>query len=187
MRIEATDLPGCFLVHGSRSADRRGSFVKSFHHDLFMAAGLRGDWRETYWSTSCRGVIRGMHFQLPPAEHAKLVFCTAGQLLDVVLDLRRGSPTFGKHRAFELNEETGAGIYIPSGCAHGFVSRSASSTIYYMVTSVHSAEHDAGIAWNSFGCDWPVESPILSLRDEALPKLESFNSPFSFQPEAPAR
>lgn len=187
MEFEATELPGCFCVHGRRSADDRGSFVKAFRMDSFEAAGLRGDWREAYWSTSRRGVLRGMHFQLPPADHAKLVYCTAGQVLDVVLDLRRGSPTFGEHRAFELDEENGVGVYIPSGCAHGFVSLSASSTMYYNVTSVHSPQHDAGIAWDSFGFDWPVEAPILSPRDLSHLRLEAFDSPFTFQPEAPAR
>jgi dTDP-4-dehydrorhamnose 3,5-epimerase len=187
MRFEATQLPGCFLVHGGRSGDSRGSFTKTFHFDSFAAAGLRTDWREAYCSTSARSVIRGMHFQLPPADHAKLVFCTAGQVRDVVLDLRRGSPTYGEHRAFDLDEEAGVGVYIPSGCAHGFLSLSASSTMYYNVTSVHSPAHDSGISWDSFGLDWPVAAPILSERDRRHPPLAQFQSPFHFDPAAPAR
>jgi dTDP-4-dehydrorhamnose 3,5-epimerase len=186
MRLEATELPGCFLVHGGRSTDSRGSFNKTFHSETFAAAGLRTDWREAYCSTSLRGVVRGMHFQRPPAEHAKLVFCTAGQVLDVVLDLRRGSPTFAKYRQFSIDEKAGVGVYIPSGCAHGFLSLSASSTMYYSVTSEHSQVHDAGIAWDGFGFDWPVQMPILSDRDRTHPTLAEFVTPFAFEAEAPA-
>jgi dTDP-4-dehydrorhamnose 3,5-epimerase len=187
MRFEDTDLPGCFLVHGARSADGRGSFVKTFHFDAFASRGLRTDWREAYCSTSARGVVRGMHFQLPPAAHAKLVFCTAGRVLDVVLDLRRHSPTYGRHRAFDLDETSGIGVYIPTGCAHGFLSMSASSTMLYNVTSVHSPDDDAGISWDSFGFDWPVEQPVMSDRDRRHPPLASFETPFPFDAGAPAR
>jgi dTDP-4-dehydrorhamnose 3,5-epimerase len=187
MRIEATDLPGCHLVHSGRSADGRGSFTKTFHGDSFAAAGLRTDWREAYCSVSVRDVVRGMHFQLPPAEHAKLVFCLDGQVLDVVLDLRRGSPTFGEHRAFHLDEQAGVGVYIPSGCAHGFCSLSDTSTMYYTVTSVHAPAQDAGIAWDSFGFDWPVRSPIMSDRDRQHPSFDDFETAFVFASGAPAR
>ena len=187
MRIEETGLPGCRLVNGGRSVDARGSFFKTFHRDVFAAAGLRTDWAEAYCSTSVRDVVRGMHFQLPPTDHAKLVFCTAGQVLDVVLDLRRGSPTYGQYRAFQLDDQAGAGVYIPSGCVHGFLSLSASSTMQYDVTSVHSPSHDAGISWAGFGLEWPVERPVMSERDRNHPPLADFDTPFSFDPEAPAR
>lgn len=187
MKIEATDIPGCFLVRAGRGQDARGSFVKTFHADSFEAAGLRTDWRETYCSASHRGVIRGMHFQLPPADHAKLVFCTAGQVVDVVLDLRRGSPTFGQHRAFRLDEAEGVGVYIPTGCAHGFQSLSESSTMDYKVTSVHSPEHDAGISFDSFGFEWPIDAAILSDRDRRHPGFDAFETPFRFDAAAAAQ
>jgi dTDP-4-dehydrorhamnose 3,5-epimerase len=185
MRTEATDLAGCFLLHSPVASDARGSFTKTFHAAVFSEAGLRTDWRETYSSTSRQGVIRGMHFQTPPADHAKLAFCTAGKVLDVVLDLRRSSPTFGQHCAFQLDEAAGTGVYIPSGCAHGFLSLTQSSTMLYQVTSVHSAAHDAGIAWDSFGFAWPVEAPILSDRDRRHPPLRSFETPFDGGAPAP--
>ena len=183
MELQESGIAGCYLVKPRVIADPRGSFAKTFHADQFAQLGLRTDWREEYFSTSGKGVLRGMHFQLPPAEHAKLVFCIAGEVLDVVLDLRRGSPTEGQCRSFTLSG-LNAGLYIPVGCAHGFLSTSASSTMFYKVTSVHAPEQDAGVAWDSFGFDWPVDAPLLSDRDRRHPALRDFASPFVFDGEA---
>jgi dTDP-4-dehydrorhamnose 3,5-epimerase len=180
-------LPGAFAVHARVATDARGSFVKTFHAPTYESLGLRTDWKEEYYSSSRRGVVRGMHFQTPPADHAKLVFCVSGSVTDVVVDLRRGSPTYGEHRSLDLSADNGIGLYIPSGCAHGFVSTSDLSTMYYKVTSVHSPEHDAGIAWDSFGFGWPVHDPLISERDRRHPRLDVFDSPFRFDPEAPSR
>jgi dTDP-4-dehydrorhamnose 3,5-epimerase len=180
VRLEETGIPGCFTIKAPVFADARGSFVKTFQNPQHEAAGLRTDWREEYFTTSHEGVLRGMHFQVPPADHAKMVNCVRGEVLDVVIDLRHGSPTYGEYRSFTLSETCGTGVYIPSGCAHGFLSLGSTSTMYYKVTSVHSPAHDAGIAWNGFGFDWPSESPILSERDQRHPPLSGFNSPFRF-------
>ena len=180
MTPEPTSIPGVFLVRSRLAKDPRGSFLKLFHEPSFAAAGLRTDWRESYCSSSVGGVVRGMHFQTPPADHAKLVFCLDGEVLDVVLDLRRGSPTQGQAASFALSGDEGVGVYIPSGCANGFVGLSERSTMLYMVTSAHSAEHDLGVAWDSFGFEWPVTDPILSDRDSRHPRLEDFASPFVF-------
>lgn len=181
MNIEPTDIPGCHIVQANVLRDTRGTFVKTFHSDRFEELGLRTDWREEYFSTSVRNVVRGMHFQNPPADHAKMVFCLVGEVLDVVVDLRVGSPTFGRSVGFTLSAENGRGLYLPSGCAHGFVSRTDLSGMYYKVTSVHSPEHDAGIAWDSIDFDWGVADPVLSPRDQAHPKLPDFQSPFMFE------
>lgn len=186
MDVEATDIPGCFVLQARRLHDVRGSFVKTFHAERFEELGLRTDWREEYFSTSVAGVVRGMHFQTPPADHAKMVFCLIGSVLDVVVDLRRGSPAFGRATGFELSAENGRGLYIPTGCAHGFVSTSAESGMYYKVTSVHSPDHDAGIAWDSIDFAWPVEAPLLSERDRRHPRLFQFETPFTFDPMAVA-
>ncbi|HEY0129935.1 MAG TPA: dTDP-4-dehydrorhamnose 3,5-epimerase family protein, partial [Allosphingosinicella sp.] len=170
------------LLRGPVRADARGWFHKTFHVEAFADAGLRTDWREEYCSLSRRSVLRGMHFQVPPADHAKLVYCLAGEVLDVVVDLRAGSPTFGEHRAFTLTPEAGAGLYIPEGLAHGFLGLSAESLMYYKVTSVHAPDADRGIAWDSFGFDWPVDAPLLSDRDRGHPPLAEFHSPFRFGP-----
>ncbi len=187
MDIESTDIPGCYVLKAKVIRDPRGTFVKTFHIDRFAELGLRTDWREEYFSTSAKDVVRGMHFQTPPADHTKMVFCLTGEVLDVVVDLRRGSPTFGRAQGFTLSAENGYGLYLPTGCAHGFVSRTPDSGMYYKVTSVHSPEHDAGIAWDSIDFDWPVTAPALSDRDRRHPRLTDFDSPFTFDPTGAAR
>lgn len=180
MEIETTDIPGCFVLQARKLKDARGNFTKLFHEDRFRNLGLRTDWCEEYFTVSEKDVVRGMHFQTPPADHAKVVFCLIGSVIDVVVDLRRGSPAFGRAVSFELSAENSQGIYIPTGCAHGFVSMSAESGMYYKVTSVHSPDHDAGIAWNSIDFGWPVKDPIISERDVNHPQLAQFDTPFIF-------
>jgi dTDP-4-dehydrorhamnose 3,5-epimerase len=187
MDIESTDIPGCHVLQAKVIRDPRGTFVKTFHTPRFEELGLRTDWREEYFSASAKDVVRGMHFQTPPANHAKMVFCLTGEVLDVVVDLRRKSPTFGHAQGFTLSAENGRGLYLPTGCAHGFVSRTANSGMYYKVTSVHSPAHDAGIAWDSIDFDWPVDDPSLSDRDRRHPRLADFDSPFVFDPAGAAR
>ena len=186
MDIEPTDIPGCFLFQTRPLTDPRGSFVKTFHGPRYMELGLRDDWQEEFFSVSAAGVVRGLHFQLPPAGHAKMVFCLTGAVLDVVVDLRRGSPAYGRPLKFNLSAENGRGLYLPTGCAHGFASLTDHSGMYYKVTSVHSPEHDAGIAWDSVGLNWGVEAPQLSDRDRSHPALAQFNSPFVFNSEGVA-
>jgi dTDP-4-dehydrorhamnose 3,5-epimerase len=184
--IVETTLPGCHELRARVLGDARGSFVKTYVRDQFEQAGLRTDWREEYHSVSARGVIRGMHFQTPPHDHAKTVFCVAGEVTDVVLDLRTGSPSFGRHASFVLSATNGVGLYIPSGCAHGFTSRSESATMTYKVTSVHAPAHDAGVAYDSFGFDWQVADPVLSDRDSRHSPYATFAPVFAFDPERPA-
>ena len=180
MEIEPTDIPGCFALLPKQLGDARGMFLKTFHAPRYQELGLRTDWREEYYSTSAKGVVRGMHFQVPPAEHAKAVFCLTGAVLDVVVDLRRGSPVYGRAFGFDLSAENGRGLYIPVGCAHGFLATSAQAGMYYKVTSVHAPEQDRGIAWNSIDFEWPVERAELSERDGKHPNLADFDSPFTF-------
>ncbi|WP_173426293.1 dTDP-4-dehydrorhamnose 3,5-epimerase [Sphingomonas hengshuiensis] len=186
MDTEPTDIPGCYVLQAKVLGDPRGTFTKTFHMPRFEELGLRTDWREEYFSTSAKGVVRGMHFQSPPADHAKMVFCLTGEVLDVVVDLRRGSPAFGKALGFTLSAENGRGLYLPTGCAHGFVSMRDASGMYYKVTSVHAPDHDLGIAWDSIDFDWPVRAPALSARDAAHPRLSDFTTPFAFDPEGAA-
>lgn len=180
MRIEQTSIPGCLRLQPAVFEDERGRFVKVFHESLFREHGLAPRFAEEYYSVSQPGVIRGMHFQAPPNDHAKIVFCTAGRVLDAVVDLRRGSPTFRRHLLLELSAETATMLYIPRGLAHGFYVPAETSTLVYMVETVHSPESDSGIAWNRCGIDWPVAAPVLSARDRAFPSLDQFDSPFTF-------
>lgn len=186
MEVEKTDIPGCLVVRIKTVTDARGRFAKTYHGPSFATLCPVAGWQEDIHTTSLRGVVRGMHFQLPPAEHVKLVFCVVGEVLDVVLDLRCGSPTYGQYRTFTLSAENGLGLYIPAGCAHGFAALAETSTMFYKISGVHSPEHDAGIAWDSFGCDWPIAEPLMSERDRTHPPLKDFDSPFAFDAAATA-
>lgn len=178
MKIAATRLPGCFELQALVRSDERGSFVKTFHAPTFAAAGLRTDFAEEFHSVSRRGVLRGLHFQLPPREHAKLVHCPHGEVFDVAVDLRRGSPTEGEALTLHLSAAQGNALYLPPGLAHGFQALSDEALVAYAVTSVHAPDLDAGIAWDSVGVDWPLPEPLVSERDRAFPALEDFRSPF---------
>lgn len=173
-------IPGCFEIRPRIFDDLRGRFVKTFQRELFAEHGLNTDWPEEFYSVSKQGVLRGLHFQLPPHDHEKLVYCAAGEVLDAVVDLRVGSPTYGRNAIFRLSAETANMVYIPRGLAHGFLTLGASATMMYKVASVHAPRHDAGILWNSAGIDWPVDSPIVSARDAGFAPLEQFISPFEF-------
>lgn len=160
--------------------DGRGRFVKPFHAPTFRANGLACDFAETFYTTSRRGVLRGMHLQLPPHDHEKLVFCASGEVLDVVVDLRVGSPTYGAHATCLLGDESGNVLYVPRGVAHGFYALSDDALLVYQVTTPHSPAHDGGVRWDSAGVDWPDSDPVISPRDHALPTLAEFRSPFRF-------
>lgn len=182
MRMQPTTIPGCLEIIPDIFTDDRGCFVKTFHRDLFEQQGMEVDWREEYFSTSRRGVLRGLHFQLPPHDHAKLVYCTSGEVLDVVLDVRTGSPAYGTHAMFQLSGATSHMIYIPRGCAHGFYTLSEQATMMYKVSTVYAPAHDAGLLWNSAGIPWPVENPVMSDRDKALPAFAGFTAnPFTYR------
>lgn len=179
-QVRETALPGCKLIRPFRHADDRGELVKAFHADTWAAHGMATDHREWLVSVSEQGVLRGLHFQVPPADHAKLVACVQGRVLDVVVDLRRGSPTFAQSLAVELDDRERTSIHIPSGLAHGFLVLSERAIVSYLVTTTHSPEHDGGIRWDSVGVDWPCAEPVLSDRDRDLPTLAEFDSPFEF-------
>ncbi len=158
--------------------DERGSFAKSFHDDWFRERGIDFQMREEFFSRSRRDVIRGMHFQTPPHDHGKVVVCLQGAILDVLVDLRRDSGSYGQSWSIELSESNRAVLYVPSGVAHGFLAKTDDALVHYKTSSVHAAAHDSGIRWNSFGFNWPVASPLLSERDRGFPGLAGFESPF---------
>jgi dTDP-4-dehydrorhamnose 3,5-epimerase len=121
-----------------------------------------------------------MHFQVPPHDHVKVVYCVQGQVFDVLVDLRLGSPTYGQSTSVILDAEKGNYLYIPNGLAHGFCTVSETATLVYKVTTVHVPGSDSGIAWNSLGVEWPVNHPILSERDRSFVALRHFQSPFVY-------
>lgn len=177
MKISDLGLEGCFLIHNFVAKDHRGTFVKTFNEFLFREQSLQTSFKESYYSKSMKGVVRGMHFQLPPFDHEKLVYLTSGRVLDVILDLRKLSPTCGRVASVELDSFSES-VYIPKGCAHGFITLSEEATVVYNVSTVYSPEHDSGIHWQSIPFKWPINDPIISDRDAHFIRLSDFTSPF---------
>lgn len=178
MTFEALPLAGAYCITLPAPTDNRGTFVKTFHEPSFAAHGIDFTLRESYYSFSHKNVIRGMHFQLPPHHHSKVVFCPAGAILDVMLDLRAESPTYGQYYATELSAENHKAFFIPEGFAHGFKALTDNAMTYYLVSTAYSAQHDTGILFDSFGMDWGMQEPIMSARDLSFKKLSEFSSPF---------
>tara|TARA_Y200000002_G_scaffold367831_1_gene360273 strand:- start:65 stop:619 length:555 start_codon:yes stop_codon:yes gene_type:complete len=176
--IKKTKISGCLELIPNIFDDKRGLFVKVFHQNAFASAGLETNFTEEYYSKSIKGVIRGLHFQIPPKDHVKVCYCVQGSVFDVVLDLRLGSPTFGEHEVFSLTAKDANMVYIPKGMAHGFCSLSESSILVYKTSTVYDANYDSGIRWDSAGIQWPTESPIMSDRDKEFIDFQSFKSPF---------
>ncbi len=178
MQIIETSLAGCFEVRFQVMEDRRGTFVKTFHEQQFKEMGLETDWRESYYSVSRKDVIRGMHFQTPPHDHAKIVTSLVGDVLDVAVDLRKKSPTFGRCHSLVLSPEKGNAFYLPAGIGHGFLSLSDETVMLYNVSTVYAPESDTGVLWSSLPFDWPVENPVVSQRDQGFVPLSQFETPF---------
>lgn len=182
MKLQGTEIPGCYEIEFISREDARGSLVKTFHATAFRELGLESGFSEGFYSVSHRNVLRGMHFQLPPADGAKLVYCLLGSILDVALDLRVGSPSYGRFAVFNLASEKATAAYIPRGVAHGFYSPKGPSIVVYQVSSEYDAKLDTGVLWSSFGFDWPVLNPVISERDSNFVRLGDFASPFRFAP-----
>ena len=178
INILPLEIEGVHLLKNFTAVDDRGCFVKTFNESAFEKYKLQTNFKESYYSTSKKDVIRGMHFQLPPDEHEKLVYVTNGTILDVVLDIRKNSPTYGKHISVSLTEGSDS-IYIPKGCAHGFLALTDNATVIYNVSTIYKPESDSGILWNSFGFDWlGTEQPVISGRDQEFATFQAFKTPF---------
>jgi dTDP-4-dehydrorhamnose 3,5-epimerase/CDP-3, 6-dideoxy-D-glycero-D-glycero-4-hexulose-5-epimerase len=179
MEFIATDIPDVYIIQPKIFKDERGIFIKTFNKDLFDKYNLECEFKESFYSFSKKDVIRGMHFQLPPNDHAKLIYVITGRIIDVVLDIRKNSPAYGQFISVELSAENNKQIYIPRGCAHGFVAISEEeSCVVYMQTTVYVPEADTGIRFDSFGMNWNVKQPIVSQRDLNFKPLNEFVSPF---------
>lgn len=173
-----TAIPGVFEVELFHAGDARGMFVKPYHKATLEQHGLVSEFRESFYSTNQKGVIRGMHFQYPPHDHAKIVYCTAGRLIDVILDIRTDSPTYGKCATVELSGDNYKAVYMPSGVAHGFAVLEDHTCMVYLTETMHTPSADAGIHIASFDHKWPFEEPITSARDQEFPTLAEIKSPF---------
>lgn len=180
MKFIKTDLPDVYVIEPFTFADERGEFRKIYHEADFRKHGIAVQFEESFYTVSGKNVIRGMHFQVPPHAYGKLVYVTEGAILDVILDLRKNSPAYGKSISIPLSSENARQVYIPQGLAHGFAVRSDRATVTYLQTVVHSPDHDRGVRWDSFGMDWGIGNPILSERDRNFPALKDYDSPFVY-------
>lgn len=184
MGFQAAGMPGLWLYVPKVFQDDRGFFLESFNQAAFDANGLKYQFiQDNHALSRSQGVLRGLHFQLPPKAQTKLVRVTRGAVLDVVADLRKGSPTYGQWKSFELSDKNFHQLLVPKGFAHGYVTLTPDAEFLYKVDEYYAPDHDSGIIWNDsdLGVDWGVDSPILSPKDEQLQRLRDFDSPFTFQ------
>ncbi|QUS36419.1 dTDP-4-dehydrorhamnose 3,5-epimerase [Falsirhodobacter algicola] len=183
MQIEDTALPGVRVLTPRRFGDARGFFAETWNRQTLRQAGLDlPDFVQDNHSFSARaGTLRGLHGQAPPAAQGKLVRCGRGALFDVALDVRRGSPTYGRWTGVELSFQNGRQIWIPPGFLHGFVTLEDDTEILYKCTAPYAPETEIAVHWDSAGIDWPLAPgtrPLLSERDALAPPLAGFDSPF---------
>ena len=172
MKVVETSLPGCTIIEPAVFADARGSFFENWNAARFDAAGIPARFVQANVSTSARGVLRGLHYQWPNPQ-GKLVQVVEGEVWDVAVDLRRGSPTFGRWTACVLSAANHRQFWIPEGFGHGFVVLSERAVFSYLCTAPYDREADAGVRWNDgqLAIDWPVAEPSLSEKDAKAPFL----------------
>jgi dTDP-4-dehydrorhamnose 3,5-epimerase len=186
MQIVPTAIEEVKEIRPVRHRDPRGFFSEIFREDVLRAHGVDAPFVQENHSLSCeRGVVRGLHFQIPPVGQAKLVRVGRGAILDVAVDIRAGSPTFGRHVAVELSAELGNQLFVPEGFAHGFCTLEPDTEVFYKVSSYYSREHDSGLAWDDpqLGIDWPVaaEQALLSDKDRRQPLLANLPVYFRYR------
>jgi dTDP-4-dehydrorhamnose 3,5-epimerase len=172
MIFEELSVRGAYLVRMERIVDARGSFARTWCRREFQERGLAREFVQANVSFNPRsGTLRGLHFQLPPHEEAKLVRCTRGRLFDVVLDLRAGSPTYLRHAGVVLTAEGEGSVYVPPGCAHGLLTLADDTEVSYLVSAHYAPEAARGFRWNdpAFGIAWPDEVRVISPRDQGYP------------------
>lgn len=174
MRIVAAELDGVFVIETTPFVDFRGYFDRSYCAAQFLAAGLNCEWAQENLSyTAKRGMVRGLHYQKPPAAEIKLIRCITGAVHDVVVDIRPESPTCGRWLAVELSESNHREIYVPQGFAHGFQCLTDDCRLLYHMSVAYAPELSAGIRWNDRGLciAWPLDDAVVSARDSSLPLL----------------
>ncbi|MHC1602336.1 MAG: dTDP-4-dehydrorhamnose 3,5-epimerase [Methermicoccaceae archaeon] len=172
--FERLSIEDVVLIKPKVFEDERGFFMESYQREAFEEAGIRGEFIQDNHSRSTHGVLRGLHFQHPPYEQAKIVRCTRGVIFDVAVDIRRGSPTFGEHVWAILSEHNHRMLYVPKGFAHGFCVLSEVAEVQYKVDAPYAPDHEAGLIWNDpdVGIQWPIDEPILSEKDRRWPTLD---------------
>jgi dTDP-4-dehydrorhamnose 3,5-epimerase len=181
--VEPSTFPDVLLVRSPVLGDARGFFLESFRASALHDAGIEVEWVQDNHSRSARGVLRGMHWAVDPGQH-KLVRCARGRIWDVVVDIRRGSPTFGRWQGFTLDDESGLSVYVPLGFAHGFYVESEVADVVYKCSAYYSGDKERGFAWNDpdVGIAWPEGPRTVSERDTGAPRLSEIADavPFAY-------
>lgn len=175
MKVKSLTLEGAKLIEPVVHGDHRGFFMESYNEKLMHENGIMHNFIQDNHSLSAEpGVLRGMHYQLNPKAQTKLIRVISGSIYDVILDIRKDSPTFGQWQGFILSDANKRQLLVPQGFAHGFCTLAANTQVIYKVDEYYSPEHDRGIAWNdpSLNIDWPVSSPVLSDKDTRHPLLK---------------
>ena len=186
IKVTQTSIDGLLIIEPHVFHDGRGYFFESFNSSEFReAVGKRVSFVQDNQALSCCGVLRGLHFQLPPHSQAKLVSVAKGKVLDVAVDLRKGSPTYGKYEAVELSEDNHLQVFIPRGFAHGYLVLSETALFQYKCDNLYAPASEGGLAWDDpdIGIDWPADRQdiLLSEKDRNRGLLKDFDSPFKYR------
>jgi dTDP-4-dehydrorhamnose 3,5-epimerase len=183
IKLEPQTLAGVFLLKPDRFGDSRGFFSETFREDVLVGAGMPDPFvQDNHARTEKKGTLRGLHFQAPPAAQGKLVRVTRGAVLDVVVDIRTDSPTYGRHVAAELSEENWLQFFVPAGFAHGYLTLTDDSEVLYKTTNYYQPAAEGGLLWSDpdLGIEWPipVDQVLANGRDKGWPRLADLKSPF---------
>lgn len=183
MKILQTELPGLLIIEPDVFRDERGYFCETYNQEKLSQLGFNQTFVQDNESMSSKGVLRGIHFQKPPFAQAKLVRVVRGSIIDFAVDLRKGSPTYGKYKAVELDSTTKKMLYLPEGFGHAFLSLEDNTIFSYKCSNFYNKESEDGILWSDedLNIDWKIDNPILSDKDKILGKLKNFDSPFTFE------
>jgi len=180
MEVSKTHIEGPLIIQPNVFGDHRGYFTESYNQKDFDALGIEGEFVQDNQSLSKKGILRGLHFQKPPHAQGKLVRVIKGKVLDVIVDIRKSSPTYGEHMKVELSEENFTMLWVPPGFAHGFLTLSEDTIFAYKCTDFYAPESEEGLMWNDAGLaiDWGVSDPSLSDKDKVHQSFADFKSPF---------
>lgn len=182
MEIEKLEIEGLLIIRPAVFEDDRGYFFEAFNAAKFKQAGLRANFVQDNLSKSSKDVLRGLHFQNPPNAQGKLVSVLRGAVLDVAVDIRKNSPTYGQHYSIILSEKNKTQFYIPSGFAHGFKTLEDNTIFSYKCTEGYNKESEGSIKWDDqeLGINWEVKNPIVSEKDQIAPSFKELNSQFTY-------
>ena len=185
MQVERLNIEDIFLIVPTKHRDQRGFFSETYHNEVLAAEGLHAEFiQDNHVYSTERGVLRGLHFQIPPLAQGKLIRCTRGTILDVCVDIRNGSPTYGRHIAVELSAANWRQIWVPPGFAHGYLTLESDCEVIYKVTNYYAPDYERGLAWNdpSLGIDWrlPPNDLTLADKDHHNPRLTDIEPVFQY-------